>query len=126
VVAVELRMVMNPRVRDGAIVGWQEANCEPLVICHNTGTTETSTILWSSAEQYAAQDQTKTEQRERQTQLTAPVAGVIQQLAIHSVGGVVTSAQPLMVVVPESATVTAEISIANQDIGFVNAGQGGE
>jgi hemolysin D len=119
-------MVMNPRVRDGAIVGWQEANCEPLVICHNTGTTETSTILWSSAEQYAAQDQTKTEQRERQTQLTAPVAGVIQQLAIHSVGGVVTSAQPLMVVVPESATVTAEISIANQDIGFVNAGQSAE
>jgi hypothetical protein len=50
----------------------------------------------------------------------------LPQLAIHSVGGVVTSAQPLMVVVPESATVAAEISIANQDIGFVNAGQGGE
>ena len=51
------------------------------------------------------------------------MAGVIQQLAIHSVGGVVTSAQPLMIVVPEGATVTAEVSIANQDIGFVNAGQ---
>lgn len=76
--------------------------------------------------QQLAQDQTKAAQRERQTQLTAPVAGVIQQLAIHSVGGVVTSAQPLMVVVPESATVTAEISIANQDIGFVNAGQSAE
>ncbi len=73
-----------------------------------------------------AQDQTKAEQRQRQTQLTAPVAGVIQQLSIHSVGGVVTSAQPLMIVVPESATVTAEISIANQDIGFVNAGQSAE
>lgn len=45
------------------------------------------------------------------------------QLAIHSVGGVVTSAQPLMIVVPDSATVTAEVTIANQDIGFVNAGQ---
>ena len=76
--------------------------------------------------QQLAQDQAKANQRERQTQLTAPVAGVIQQLAIHSVGGVVTSAQPLMVVVPESATVTAEISIANQDIGFVNAGQSAE
>ncbi len=76
--------------------------------------------------QQLAQDQAKATQRERQTQLTAPVAGVIQQLAIHSVGGVVTSAQPLMVVVPESATVTAEISIANQDIGFVNAGQSAE
>jgi hemolysin D len=68
-------------------------------------------------------DATKASQRERQTQLTAPVAGVIQQLAIHSVGGVVTSAQPLMIVVPDSPTVTAEITIANQDIGFVNAGQ---
>lgn len=68
-------------------------------------------------------DQSKADQRERQTQLRAPVSGVIQQLAIHSVGGVVTSAQPLMVVVPDSSQVTAEVSIANQDIGFVNQGQ---
>jgi hemolysin D len=69
------------------------------------------------------QEQAKAGQRERQTQLVAPVAGVIQQLAVHSVGSVVTSAQPLMIVVPDAAQVTAEISIANQDIGFVNAGQ---
>lgn len=68
-------------------------------------------------------EHSKASQRERLTQLRAPVAGVIQQLAIHSVGGVVTSAQPLMIVVPDGATVTAEVSIANQDIGFVNAGQ---
>ncbi len=71
-------------------------------------------------------DHSKADQREKQTQLRAPVAGVIQQLAIHSVGGVVTSAQALMVVVPDSPTVTAEVSIANQDIGFVNAGQSAE
>ena len=51
---------------------------------------------------------------------------MIQQLAIHTTGGVVTSAQPLMVVVPDSAKVTAEVSIANLDIGFVNAGQKAE
>lgn len=68
-------------------------------------------------------EHSKASQRERLTQLTAPVAGVIQQLAVHSVGGVVTSAQPLMIVVPDSPTVTAEVAIANQDIGFVNAGQ---
>jgi len=76
-------------------------------------------------QQFNADDR-KADQRERLTQLTAPVAGVIQQLAIHSVGGVVTSAQPLMIVVPDSATVTAEVAIANQDIGFVNAGQNAE
>ena len=69
------------------------------------------------------QDKTKATQRERLTQLTAPVDGTVQQLAIHSVGGVVTAAQALMIVVPDSATVTAEVSIANLDIGFVNAGQ---
>lgn len=68
-------------------------------------------------------DNNKARQRERLTHLVAPVAGVVQQLAVHTTGGVVTQAQPLMVVVPDSARVTAEVSIANQDIGFVNAGQ---
>jgi hemolysin D len=80
----------------------------------------------SSRLQQLNADHAKARQRERLTQLSAPVDGVVQQLAIHSVGGVVTSAQPLMVIVPDSATVTAEISIANQDIGFVNAGQTAE
>ena len=68
-------------------------------------------------------DHSKASQRERLTQLTAPVDGVVQQLAMHTTGGVVTTAQPLMIVVPDSPTVTAEVTIANQDIGFVNAGQ---
>lgn len=71
-------------------------------------------------------DNSKADQRQKQTVLRAPVTGVIQQLAIHSVGGVVTSAQALMVVVPDATQVTAEVSIANQDIGFVNAGQDAE
>ncbi len=79
-----------------------------------------------SKAQQLTQDESKASQRERLTQLTAPVAGTIQQLAVHSVGGVVTPAQPLMIVVPDSARVTAEISIANLDIGFVNAGQQAE
>lgn len=73
-------------------------------------------------QQFSA-DHSKASQRERLTQLTAPVDGIVQQLAVHSVGGVVTTAQPLMIVVPDSPTVTAEVTIANQDIGFVNAGQ---
>lgn len=73
-------------------------------------------------QQFSA-DHSKASQRERLTQLIAPVDGVVQQLAIHTTGGVVTTAQPLMIVVPDSPTVTAEVTIANQDIGFVNAGQ---
>ncbi|NHZ65668.1 HlyD family type I secretion periplasmic adaptor subunit [Massilia genomosp. 1] len=68
-------------------------------------------------------DRSKAAQREQLTRLTAPVAGVIQQLAVHTTGGVVTAAQPLMIVVPDTVGVNAQVSIANQDIGFVNAGQ---
>ena len=82
--------------------------------------------LATSKAQQLTQDESKASQRERLTQLTAPVAGTIQQLAVHSVGGVVTPAQPLMIVVPDSARVTAEVSVANLDIGFVNAGQPAE
>ncbi|MEO8655373.1 MAG: HlyD family type I secretion periplasmic adaptor subunit, partial [Ramlibacter sp.] len=57
--------------------------------------------------QLTAQDQAKARQREKLTLLTAPVSGTVQQLAIHTSGGVVTEAQTLMVIVPEGAHVTA-------------------
>ena len=51
----------------------------------------------------------KAEHRERVTQLTSPVTGTVQQLAIRTTGGVVTAAQALMVVVPDDAEITAEV-----------------
>lgn len=74
----------------------------------------------------AAQEQVKAIQRERLTTLTAPVDGVVQQLAVHTAGGVATEAQALMVIVPEGAQVTAEITLENKDIGFVAVGQDAE
>lgn len=65
----------------------------------------------------------KAAQRQKLTTLTAPVAGLVQQLAVHTSGGVVTEAQPLMVIVPEGAHITAEVTLDNKDIGFVNVGQ---
>lgn len=65
----------------------------------------------------------KTAQRELLTQLSAPVAGTVQQLAIHTAGGVVTPAQALLVIVPDEAEVIAEVTVDNKDIGFVHAGQ---
>ena len=69
------------------------------------------------------QELSKAQQRSRLTQLTAPVDGTVQQVAVHTEGGVVTEAQVLMVIVPKDAEVTAEVVIDNKDIGFVNAGQ---
>ena len=55
--------------------------------------------------------------------LRAPVAGGVQQLAVHTVGGVVAPAQPLMVIVPDDAPLAVEAMIDNRDIGFVHPGQ---
>jgi hemolysin D len=55
--------------------------------------------------------------------LASPVDGVVQQLSIHTIGGVVTEAQQLMVIVPESSRLEIEATLLNKDIGFVQAGQ---
>ncbi len=73
--------------------------------------------------QQLTQERSKTDQRSRLTKLTAPVAGTVQQVAVHTDGGVVTPAQVLMIIVPKNAEVTADVVIDNKDIGFVNAGQ---
>lgn len=69
------------------------------------------------------QELTKATQREQLATLTAPVAGTVQQLALHTEGGVVTEAQALMVIVPDAASVSAEVTLENKDIGFVAPGQ---
>ncbi|MCK1742516.1 HlyD family type I secretion periplasmic adaptor subunit [Bradyrhizobium sp. 139] len=71
-----------------------------------------------------ARDLVKAQQRTKLQQLTSPVDGVVQQLAVHTVGGVVTPAQSLLVIVPSDTRLEIEAMIANRDIGFVEAGQG--
>ncbi|HEX2544002.1 MAG TPA: HlyD family type I secretion periplasmic adaptor subunit [Ramlibacter sp.] len=73
--------------------------------------------------QAATQEHAKASMRERLTSLAAPVDGVVQQLAVHTAGGVVTEAQVLMIVVPAGAQITAEVALDNKDIGFVHPGQ---
>lgn len=81
------------------------------------------------AEQKAAglsQERVKAVSRDRLMRLNAPVAGRVQQLAVHTVGGVVTPAQPLLVIVPDENPLEVEAFIANKDIGFVHRGQAAE
>jgi hemolysin D len=58
--------------------------------------------------------------------LCAPIDGTVQQLALHTVGGVVTPAQQLMLIVPSDSKLEAEAMISNRDIGFINPGQDAE
>ena len=70
-----------------------------------------------------AQDAIKAERRAKLQDLVAPVDGVVQQLAVHTVGGVVTPAQALAVVVPQDSHLEIEATLSNDDVGFVHAGQ---
>jgi hemolysin D len=65
----------------------------------------------------------KSARRRQLQQLRAPVDGIVQQLAIHTVGGVVQPAQALMVIVPAASEIEVEAKVLNQDIGFVREGQ---
>jgi hemolysin D len=65
-------------------------------------------------------------QKYRLQTLTAPVDGTVQQLAIHTEGGVVTPAQVLMSIVPTDSHLEIEAMISNRDIGFVRDGQEAE
>ena len=67
-------------------------------------------------------DETKARTRQALMSLTAPVAGTVQQLSVHTLGGVVTTAQALMEIVPDDA-LEVDAMIENKDIGFVYAGQ---
>jgi hemolysin D len=71
----------------------------------------------------AQQELIKANQRWMQQTLKAPIDGVVQQLAVTTVGGVVTAAQPLMTVVPENTPLEIEAQVMNRDVGHLHAGQ---
>ena len=50
----------------------------------------------------------------------------MQQLAVHTVGGVVTPAQSLLAVVPDDSNLEIEALVSNRDIGFIHIGQEAE
>ena len=65
---------------------------------------------------------TKARERDENCYLKAPETGVIQQLQVHTIGGVVQPAEKLMILVPENTELQVEAMIPNKDIGFVKTG----
>ena len=71
----------------------------------------------------ANQELIKASQRRELQILRSPIDGVVQQLAVSTIGGVVTQAQPLMTIVPENSPLEVEAQVLNRDIGHVKVGQ---
>lgn len=71
----------------------------------------------------ARQELVKATQRRDLQALRSPIDGVVQQLAVTTVGGVVTQAQPLMTIVPHNAVLEVDAQVMNRDIGHIKVGQ---
>lgn len=71
----------------------------------------------------AEQDLVKASLRKARMTLTSPIDGTVQQVAVTTVGQVVTPGQPLLVVVPSDGPIEIQAQVENKDIGFVEVGQ---
>lgn len=61
----------------------------------------------------------KAKKRVEMTKLKSPVDGLVQGIGNNTLGGVVTSAQPIMSIVPEDTPLILEVMVLNRDIGFI-------
>jgi hemolysin D len=68
-------------------------------------------------------DLAKAEERLRLEVLRAPIDGTVQQVSVHTIGGVVTPAEQLMAIVPDKDGLVVEAMVENKDVGFVRPGQ---
>ena len=68
----------------------------------------------------------KATENQRLSVITAPATGRVYNLSVHTVGGIVTDAQPLMMVVPDGVGIELEVWADNKDVGFIKVGQTAE
>ncbi|MDB5583197.1 MAG: HlyD family secretion protein [Bradyrhizobium sp.] len=59
----------------------------------------------------------------KRVDIRAPQNGLVHQLSVHTVGGVVTPAEPVMLIVPEADLLIVEAKISPQDIDQLYLGQ---
>ena len=65
----------------------------------------------------AAEDQLK------RIDIRAPQDGMVHQLSVHTVGGVITASEPIMLIVPEADDLTVEAKVPPQNIDQLRLGQ---
>jgi HlyD family secretion protein len=64
-----------------------------------------------------------TDDQLNRTDIRAPQNGIVQQLTVHTVGGVVAAGDPIMLIVPDADVLIVEVKIAPQDIDQLYLGQ---
>lgn len=89
---------------------YEEALAETTTLRHEKNSLEASLV----------QNKNKKEQLEKQIQtIKSPIEGYVNELEIHTIGGIVTPAQKLMTIIPKESKLIIKAKVMNQDIGFV-------
>lgn len=73
-----------------------------------------------------SEELTKAQDMHAKQILYAPVNGVVQELVVATIGGVVMEAQQLMLIVPHENQLEVQAMLPNKDIGFVEEGMNAE
>lgn len=79
---------------------------------------EAHTRLYDLRERLAA-----VQDRAQRTEITAPEAGMVMGMTLHTIGGVVSPGTPLLDIVPASADLIVEVQISPMDIDRIAAGK---
>lgn len=59
----------------------------------------------------------------RRIDIRAPISGTVHELNVHTVGGVISAGEQLMLIVPASERLSVEVRVSPQDIDQVRVGQ---
>lgn len=112
-------------VQTHARITARERKREEMIATYRAGILDRRTEALRKA---ASLDQqlTKEEKRRLDRQLKAPVDGTVFSLVVFTVGGVVTTKDVLMRIVPSGSKLEAEVTVQNKDIGFIDQGQPAE
>ncbi len=84
---------------------------------------QTERVEASAQLEKVRQELAKHEHRFGLLELRAPEAGVVKDLATHTIGTVAAPGTILMTLVPEGDEMLAEVWVSNQDVGFIRPGQ---
>ncbi len=117
--------ISSARANLDRLISEQKQNRQAQATAKQTLKQETQSLLsqaQNTLKSLDAQTQ-KAKQRKETLTLKAPIAGTVQELSTHTIGGVVTPAQVLMVIAPSGESVEVEALILNKDIGFVHKDQ---
>ncbi|WP_200875782.1 HlyD family type I secretion periplasmic adaptor subunit [Lysobacter antibioticus] len=133
---VELQQQERERLEIERSIAQQQAELGVLKAQHESMVGQRNSYLAKTAKEYhdslsaveieisgLSQQLVRANEKLRLRSLRATVEGVVQQLAVHTLGGAIQPGEQLMVIVPSERGLQAEVMVLNGDVGFVRPGQ---